>query len=63
MGCRLFLFACHILVWHVVFDLAKVRFKEQAKSLDAYHWVMRVVVVRVRVMFVLMSMRVCSNSH
>jgi hypothetical protein len=63
MRCQPLFFGLLFLVWHVVFNLAKVRFKEQAKPLDAYHRVVRVIMIRVRMMLVLMSMRLCSSRH
>lgn len=63
MRCQLLFFGLLFLVWHVAFNFAKVRFEELAKPLDAYHRVVRVIVIRVRVMLMLMSMRLCSSRH
>ena len=63
MRCQPLFFGFLFLVWPMVFNFAKVRFKEQAKPLDAYHRVVRVIMIRVRMMLILMSMRLCSSRH
>ena len=63
MRCQLLFFGLLFLVWHVVFNFAKVRFKEQTKPLDAYHRVVLVIMIGVRMMLVLMSMCLCSSRH